>query len=193
LICQIPDFEETIIVWPGADLGATPLGFLGNASVGELELLKGRLSGLRIEGHTDSNALYVRFLNISDAVLADLESYLAIAPNMVVYFSSVSPNIAPEVLETIPLSGGGKLVYVPSDPLGSTISAKVGLSADRKVVEVTWSGLQGKRYEVQSKIVVGGTWTKRQVFQNDQNVKQVLKFQDPISTANGVLYRVIAR
>jgi hypothetical protein len=89
--------------WAAEDRGATVAGFKDNAAVGRLVLNGNLESFLQFDGAAASgNALYVDFLDFEGLVLeafdsGDLESFVGIGPEFVVYFAD--SNVPAEQLD----------------------------------------------------------------------------------------------
>lgn len=184
-------FEETVIVWPGEDLGPTVQGLANGAFLGELALETEDFSGVLLKGGGSANALYVGLLSFSDAALAAIEDYLLIDPNLTVYFSETSPNVAPEVLDGFITASGGKLVYLPNTGSVGSIAVRVGVSADGTAVELSWDGDPSANYRVESRGLNGGDWIGLGTVKNTEAKASRLKLDDSIVTGAGRLYRVI--
>jgi hypothetical protein len=192
-------FQETVIVWPDADLGPNGGGTSGGGYLGELFLGNGDddssnqdFNAVRLKGSTSANALYVGLLSFSDDALAAIEDYLFVEPNLTVYFSATSPNIAPEVLDGFITESGGKLVYAPSSSsVGDSIVVRVGVSVDGSSVELSWDANPSGAYRVESRSLNGGTWTNVGTLKNSGAKSARLKLDDSIGASSGRLYRVI--
>jgi len=136
----VPNFAEAIHVWPGEDRGATRAGFDNNLSIKTLVLDSGLFSTLTFRGIGENNALYVETLEMSDALLADIEAALNIDPSFTIYYSN-TVGIPPELLDgsVFPPETGGKLVWVkdgsPADP-NRLVPVQLG---DGRTVNVPYS------------------------------------------------------
>lgn len=184
-------FEETVISWPGEDLGPTVQGFSGGSFLGELNLQTADFSGVRLKGSGTKNALYVGLLSFSDEALANIEDYLLIDPNLTVYFAATSPNATPEVLDGFITANGGKLVYLPSGEGSDSIIVRVGVSGDGRSVELSWDAKPTANYRVESRSLNGAAWTSVGTVKNTTSKSARLKLDDTIEAGSGRLYRVI--
>lgn len=185
-------FEETVISWPGEDLGPTALGLANGAFLGELNLQTTNFAGVRLKGAGDANALYVGLLSFSDEALAAIEEdYLLVDSNLTVYFSATSPNVSPEVLDGFITANGGKLVYLPATDGAGSIIVKVGVNNDGSAVELSWDGDPAANYQVESRSLGGGAWTSVATVKNTAAKTARLKLDESIGASSGRLYRVI--
>ncbi len=191
-------FQETVIVWPDSDLGPNGGGASSSGFLGELFLGNGDnntsnqdFNAVRLKGSGSANALYVGLLSFSDDALAAIEDYLFVDPNLAVYFSATSPNVAPEVLDGFITAGGGRLVYAPSSATGDSIVVRVGVSSNGSSVELSWDGAASASYRVESRSLSGGAWTSVGTVKNTAAKSARLKLDDTIGASAGRLYRVI--
>jgi hypothetical protein len=95
-------------VWPAENRGPTPEGFTGNLALGRLVLdgLGGNL--FRFKSATESNAIYVDFLELrNDAT--NFNFAIGVDPDFTIYFADC--NLGPERLAAI---SGGRLQWVSS-------------------------------------------------------------------------------
>lgn len=193
------DFEESVLSWPGTDLGATASGYASTSALGGLVLQKGgdipqrmgRLAAVRITGSGTNNAIYIGRLTLSDEVVADLEDYLLVDPNITVYFGSVSDNLAPTVLDGFITANGGKLVYLPDETASGSIPLKVTVSGDGNSVRLSWDAAPLGSYRVEGRALNGGTWTAVGEVRNSEAKASKLSLEDSIKGASGRLYRVV--
>lgn len=126
---RTPAFQESVLVWPGVDIGNSTGGF-GDESIAVLDLDAGPFSTITIRGAGNRNALYVRSLVLSTniattngvggaLVLAD-PGMFNIADGMTVYFTAA--NVPGRQLETLT---GGKFTFVETRSGGATVLALV--------------------------------------------------------------------
>jgi hypothetical protein len=90
-------FEQSLHVWAGTDMGATPAGFVNNAVIGHLVL--DRLSNsavLHFSAAGTVNAMYVDFLELTNFAFSSYRTGLVIDPNFTIYFAG--SNLDPEKL-----------------------------------------------------------------------------------------------
>jgi hypothetical protein len=110
---KIPKFLAIDHVWAAEDRGATPAGYENNVAVGKLTLDGGFDSQFVFRGIGGKNAIYVDFLELTNAPQSDIEASFKIEPGMVVYFAD--SNIPVEQLDGLfPDAGapGGRLRWV---------------------------------------------------------------------------------
>jgi len=91
------NIEEITHVWAGADMGATPAGFVNNAVIGRLVLdRQSANSVLRFSAAGAANAMYVDYLELTNFAYTNYRTGLIIDPNFTIYFAAC--NADPEKL-----------------------------------------------------------------------------------------------
>ncbi|TSA41898.1 MAG: hypothetical protein D4R57_00085 [Verrucomicrobiales bacterium] len=104
-----PIFASIEHTWPGDDRGVSTAGYTNNLAVGQLVVSVGFLAEAVFNGAGTSNAIYVDYLNLVGITLAQVETALVAAPNLVIYFAD--SNLPAEQLDGLL---GGHLRWVKS-------------------------------------------------------------------------------
>lgn len=115
----VPQFGGADYTWAAENRGPTAAGFSNNVVIGHLVLGGGSANFISLSGASSNNALYVDLLELQGAVATNLESTLAIAENLVVYFADA--NVPVEELDG---RLGGRFKWV-SDFAGPNSSVDV--------------------------------------------------------------------
>jgi hypothetical protein len=96
------NFQQSVHVWAGEDLGAVNAGFVNNAVIGRLVLDRQSPNAvLHFSAAGAKNAMYVDYLELTNFSISNYRSNLVIDPNFKIYFADC--NADPEkLMETYP-------------------------------------------------------------------------------------------
>ena len=127
---NIPRFFQVDHVWAAEDRGPRPEGYVNNSALGRLELTGPAGSSARFVSTTGSGAIYIDFLQFSDAFEAAGAAGLEIAEGMTVYFAS--SNLPVEALDG---AHDGRLRWV-RDYAGANSSVDMVVSETGRTIRV---------------------------------------------------------
>src|SRR5207245_5239081 len=112
----VPANAEVFHIWAGRDLGPVNAGYTNNLALGKLTLDSGDSSAIHFSGASQSNALYVDYLELLNNAVNYNDAFI-FDTNITIYFANA--NLAVSKLDG---SNDGHLRWVPTfaGPLSST-------------------------------------------------------------------------
>jgi hypothetical protein len=112
----VPANAEIFHIWAGRDLGPVNAGYTNNLALGKLTLDSGDFSAIHFSGASQSNALYVDYLELLNNAVNYNDAFI-FDTNITIYFANA--NLPASKLDT---SNDGHLRWVPTfaGPLSST-------------------------------------------------------------------------
>jgi len=97
------DGPPTFVIWAGADKGDSPSGFVNNAVIGDLILdRETNTAVMEFNAAGNKNALYVNYLELTNASASDYTENVIVDPHLKIYFAAANvpinkvTNISPQ-------------------------------------------------------------------------------------------------